>query len=200
MTGEEQDLNFGETLSLDETMLFGGKPIDTKQFEPQNKTVAKIDKDLRSVTLSNFKMHRTAIYMLYYRNVPRDIVMVEIGDYETLRKLEQEIRLMDPGNYLALHEMTPVTEDRIPLILADLFSGCFELDIKNVAFRNLSDDQGQLKQGERFLFNDGFKLNTNHVVVDCLDQEYKDKIAQEFDPTEELLSRYQSHIGENDAT
>ena len=60
-------------------------------------------------------------FALYYRNVPRDVVMFEIGDYATLRKLEQEIRLIDPGNYLAIHELKPVTEDKIESIIKELF-------------------------------------------------------------------------------
>lgn len=62
-----------------------------------------------------------ATFVLYYRNVPRDVVLVETGDYATLRKLEQEIRLIDPGNYLAIHELIPVTEDKIPEIVKELF-------------------------------------------------------------------------------
>lgn len=63
-----------------------------------------------------------AAFVLYYRNVPRDVVLVEMGDYATLRKLEQEIRMIDPGNYLAIHDLTLVTEDKIPSIVKELFN------------------------------------------------------------------------------
>lgn len=61
------------------------------------------------------------IDILYYRNVPRNVVMVKTGDYETLRQLEQEIRLIDPGNYLALHKLEPVTQDQIEKIIQEVF-------------------------------------------------------------------------------
>ena len=61
------------------------------------------------------------INILYYRNVPRNVVMVKTGDYETLRKLEQEIRLRDPGNYLALHKLEPIKEEEIESIVKEVF-------------------------------------------------------------------------------
>ena len=62
------------------------------------------------------------INILYYRNVPRNVVMVKTGDYETLRKLEQEIRLRDPGNYLALHKLDPIKEEEIESIVKEVFN------------------------------------------------------------------------------
>lgn len=61
------------------------------------------------------------IHILYYRNVTRDIVMIKYGDYATLRQLEQEIRMIDPGNYIALHELGPIKESEIPELLKEMF-------------------------------------------------------------------------------
>lgn len=55
----------------------------------------------------------TGNWILYYRNVARDIVGIWSGDYAALRQLEITIRCIDPGNYLCLHHLPLVTADTL---------------------------------------------------------------------------------------
>ena len=52
-------------------------------------------------------------WVLYYRNVTQDIVGIWTGQYSALRQMELEIRLKDPGNYLAIHCLPIITQDNV---------------------------------------------------------------------------------------
>lgn len=84
--------------------------------------LSKIQKGNIGVSSNITFIQSKVINILYYRNVPRNVVMVKTGDYETLRKLEQEIRLRDPGNYLALHKLEPIKEEEIESIVKEVFN------------------------------------------------------------------------------
>lgn len=62
----------------------------------------------------------TGNWILYYRNVARDIVGIWSGDYAALRQLEIEIRCIDPGNYLCLHHLPLVTAATLDQHKADV--------------------------------------------------------------------------------
>lgn len=106
---------------------YGGKSewfdlLDKMKFIAANEKVVDQFNNVFKALAKIEQKEKTGIHILYYRNVPRNVVMVKTGDYETLRKLEQEIRLRDPGNYLALHKLEPIKEEEIESIVKEVFN------------------------------------------------------------------------------
>lgn len=106
---------------------YGGKSewfdlLDKMKFIAANEKVVDQFNNVFKALAKIEQKEKTGIHILYYRNVPRNVVMVKTGDYETLRKLEQEIRLRDPGNYLALHTLEPIKEEEIESIVKEVFN------------------------------------------------------------------------------